>query len=341
MSFIDEIKIYIKAGDGGNGAATFRREKFIEFGGPDGGNGGEGGDVICIATRNKNTLLHMRYHQHVLASNGSNGQRRRKFGAKGKDMKIFLPVGTQIFNESDELLLDLVTEDQKFTLAKGGKGGAGNFCFKNSINQSPKNAISGLKGEEKWLKLKLKLIADVGLIGLPNVGKSTFLSNSTNTKPKIADYPFTTLEPNLGIAECNDQDFLIADIPGIIEDAFEGKGLGKKFLKHIERCKIFIHFIDAADPNVISNYSVVIRELKKYNASLLERKMITVLTKCDLKDITEINSLIDELNKINNDIEIYTVSFSKGVKNVLNALSEFLKQEDANKQQVYIYDPAK
>ena len=245
MKFLDQAKIYLKSGDGGSGCCSFRREKYIEFGGPNGGNGGRGGDVIFEAVPNLNTLIDFRYRQHFKAERGHNGEGKDKFGRKGENLIIKVPVGTEIVADDGETVIkDMLIPYERFTIAKGGDGGYGNAMFKSSTNQAPRRADPGRPGEEMWVWLKLKMIADVGLLGFPNAGKSTFLSAVTSARPKIADYPFTTLHPNLGIAKIDDEEMLIADIPGIIEGAHEGIGLGDHFLRHVERCAVLLHLID-------------------------------------------------------------------------------------------------
>lgn len=340
MSFIDEIKIYVKAGDGGNGAASFRREKFIEFGGPDGGNGGKGGDVVFLAVSNKNTLLHMRYMQHIIAENGSSGRKRKKYGNEGEDKIVPLPLGTQIYDINNNFIVDLAVEGQKKIIAVGGKGGAGNACFKSSTNQAPKFAVEGAKGEEKKLILKLKLIADVGLVGMPNVGKSTFLSYCTNSKPKISNYPFTTLEPNLGMVVVDDLDFVIADVPGIIKGATDGCGLGKKFLKHIERCGIIIHMVDSSVDNPVQEYSIIYDELLKYNDAICKKQSFIVLTKTDLVSSHMLNKIITDMQNFTKK-EVYTLSYGDGKNLIIKKMMSILESINSETKEKYIYDPSK
>ena len=282
MKFLDEAKIYIKAGDGGNGACSFRHEKFIEFGGPDGGCGGKGADVVFVAQANLNTLIDFRYQQHFRAERGHSGAGRNKTGASGKDMIIAVPVGTEIvMDDGKTVLCDMTEVGQKYIVAHGGMGGRGNEFFKSSTNQAPEFAEEGKPGEELWVWLRLKLIADVGLVGLPNAGKSTFLTALTRARPKIADYPFTTIHPHLGVASVDDQEVLIADIPGLIEGASEGAGLGDKFLKHVERCGALIHLVDITSEDPIAAYKVIRQELEKYSTSLAQKPEIVALNKCD------------------------------------------------------------
>ena len=259
MKFLDQAKIYVKAGDGGSGSAGFRREKFIEFGGPDGGDGGDGGSVVLIAVANLNTLIDFRFQQHFKAERGHNGMGKKKTGRAGKDLILKIPVGTQIFEEDNNTLIeDLKKIGQKIIIAQGGKKGLGNVRFKSSTNRAPRRKTDGTEGESFWIWLQLKVIADVGIIGMPNAGKSSLLSVLTKAKPKIANYPFTTLDPNLGVTSYSDKEVTLADIPGLIEGAHEGTGLGDKFLRHIERCKSLIHLIDITDEDILENYLKII-----------------------------------------------------------------------------------
>ncbi|GGY45384.1 GTPase ObgE [Parvularcula lutaonensis] len=283
MKFLDRTKIYVKAGDGGNGAHSFRREKYIEFGGPDGGDGGKGGHVIARATDDLNTLIDYRYQQHFKAQNGKGGQGRQRTGAGGDDVVILVPTGTEIYEEDEETLIaDLDRPGKEVLLAKGGNGGWGNLRFKSSTNQAPTRANPGHPGEERTVWLRLKLLADVGLVGLPNAGKSTFLSVVSAAKPKIADYPFTTLVPQLGVVRLGPgQSFVLADIPGLIEGAHEGAGIGDRFLGHVERCAALIHLVDAGAEDVVANYKTVRRELEAYGHGLTDKPEVLVLSKAD------------------------------------------------------------
>jgi len=287
MKFLDKAKIYIKAGDGGNGCVGFRREKFIEFGGPDGGDGGKGGDVWAECVANLNTLIDYRYQQHFKARNGTPGMGRNRAGPNGADCIIKVPPGTQIFAEDQETLLaDLQQPGERALIAKGGNGGFGNAHFKSATNQAPRHANPGIPGEEKTIWLHLKLIADAGLVGLPNAGKSTLLAAVSAAKPKIADYPFTTLHPNLGVVRAGEQSFVLADIPGLIEGAHEGAGLGTRFLGHVERCRVLLHLVDATQEDVAAAYKTVRAELKAYGGELAKKKEIVALSKCDALDET-------------------------------------------------------
>ncbi len=269
MKFLDEAKVYIRSGDGGNGCVSFRREKFIEFGGPNGGDGGHGGDVTVTAVNGLNTLIDYRYQQHFKAQNGGGGMGKDRHGANGKDMVMKVPAGTQIYEEDGETLLaDLTEVGQTVTIARGGNGGFGNAHFKSSTNQAPRHANPGQPGQERTIRLRLKLIADAGIIGLPNAGKSTFLATVTAAKPKIADYPFTTLHPQLGVVRSDTREFVLADLPGLIEDAHEGVGLGDRFLGHVERCRVLLHLVDGTGEHAGKDYKTVRHELEAYGHGL-------------------------------------------------------------------------
>ena len=283
MKFLDQVKIFVKAGDGGSGSPSFRREKFIEFGGPDGGDGGKGGSVILKAERNLNTLIDFRYQQHFKAERGGDGSGKNKTGRGGKTLVLKVPIGTQIFEEDNKTVIyDFKKENEEFVVAIGGKGGFGNTRFKSSTNRAPKKFTKGVIGEEYWIWLQLKTIADIGIIGLPNAGKSSLLASLTSANPKIANYKFTTLNPNLGVAMYDDKEITLADIPGLIEGAHNGSGLGIKFLKHIERCKTLLHLIDITEKDLIKSYKQVREELKKYSKDLLNKKELIVFNKIDL-----------------------------------------------------------
>ena len=302
MKFLDQVKIFVKAGDGGSGSPSFRREKFIEFGGPDGGDGGKGGSVILKAERNLNTLIDFRYQQHFKAERGGDGSGKNKTGRGGKTLVLKVPIGTQIFEEDNKTVIyDFKKENEEFVVAIGGKGGFGNTRFKSSTNRAPKKFTKGVIGEEYWIWLQLKTIADIGIIGLPNAGKSSLLASLTGANPKIANYKFTTLNPNLGVAVYDDKEITLADIPGLIEGAHSGVGLGIKFLKHIERCKTLLHLIDITEKDLIKSYKQVRKELKKYSKDLLDKKELVVFNKIDLIGKDQINKKLSifkqEINK--------------------------------------------
>jgi len=282
MKFLDQAKIFVKSGDGGQGCVSFRREKFIEYGGPDGGDGGRGGDVIAEAAENLNTLIDFRYQQHFKARRGGQGEGAQRSGAAGEDVIIRVPVGTQILDgDTEELIADMIHPGQRVVLAKGGDGGFGNTHYKSSTNRAPRRAGPGYPGEEHWLWLRLKLIADAGLVGLPNAGKSTFLAATTRAKPKIADYPFTTLVPQLGVVAADGEEFVLADLPGLIEGAHEGTGLGDRFLGHVERCGAILHLVDGTFEDVATAYKTIRAELKAYGHGLAEKPEVVALSKCD------------------------------------------------------------
>ena len=298
MKFLDQAKIWIKAGDGGAGSASFRREKYIEFGGPDGGDGGNGGSVILESEGNLNTLIDFRYRQHFKAETGKSGSKKNKTGASGKDLILKVPVGTQIYEEDNNTLIyDLTKNKEKFVVATGGKGGLGNTRFKSSTNRTPRKKTNGKKGEEFWIWLQLKVIADVGIIGLPNAGKSSFLSKCTKAKPKIANYPFTTINPNLGVLNINHKEIVLADIPGLIEGSHKGIGLGDRFLRHIERCKTLIHLIDISEKDILGNYLKIKSELSKYDKKILKKTEIIIFNKLDLIDMDSITEKLENFRK--------------------------------------------
>lgn len=288
MQFIDEANIFIKAGDGGNGCVSFRREKYIPKGGPDGGDGGKGGDVVALCSDDCNTLKDYRYLRHYRAQNGAKGQGNNKTGKSGEDVVLKLPVGTQIFDAVEQIMvLDLTKIGERVVLIDGGKGGLGNTHFKSSTHQTPREATPGEKKEEVEIILRLKLLSDIGLVGFPNAGKSTFLSVVSNARPKIADYPFTTLEPKLGVLKIDDNELVIADIPGLIEGASEGKGLGHQFLRHLERCKVLLHLVDITKPDICHEYQVIRNELSNYHAGLDAKLEVVALNKIDLLNSPE------------------------------------------------------
>ena len=312
MKFLDIAKIYIKSGSGGSGALSFRREKFIEKGGPDGGDGGRGGAVILLPDEALNTLIDFRFRQHHFADNGKQGQGKRKTGVSGKDIFIKVPLGTEVWDETQEILLgEITTLEDKLLLAVGGSGGLGNHHFKSSTNRAPRKFTKGEKGIEKVLWLKLKLIADLGMLGLPNAGKSTFLSVTSKAKPKIADYPFTTLKPKLGVVSAANIVMVLADIPGLIKGAHEGKGAGIKFLGHIERCKVLIHLLDATSLEVDTDYKIVLNELYKYDSTLLNKPRITVLNKIDALQKKVLKEKLKIIQKYEN--QVYAISAVKGI----------------------------
>ncbi len=308
MKFIDETKIYVKSGDGGEGCVSFRREKFIPEGGPDGGDGGRGASIIMRAVTGLNTLVDYRFQQHFKGAKGGHGMGKQRYGKKAEDMFLPVPVGTQIYDEDRETLLaDLTEAGQEITLAKGGRGGLGNIHFKSSTNQAPVQSVPAGKGEERTLWLKLKLLSDAGLLGLPNAGKSTFLAAVTAAKPKIADYPFTTLSPQLGVVSVGDGEFVLADIPGLIEGAADGKGLGLKFLGHVERCGVLLHLVDGTAEDVVAAYETVRGELNQYDDELAEKPEIVALNKCDALTKTEIAKKKKALEKASGG-PVFTIS---------------------------------
>ena len=308
MKFLDQVKIYIKAGNGGDGSPSFRREKFIEYGGPDGGDGGKGGSVILKAEQNLNTLIDFRYQQHHKAKRGENGAGQNRTGKSGQDLILKVPLGTQVFEEDNKTLIyDFTKIGEEFNAAAGGKGGLGNTRFKSSTNRAPRKFTKGTQGEEFTIWLQLKTIADIGIIGLPNAGKSSLLASVTNANPKIANYQFTTLNPNLGVASYDNKEITIADIPGLVEGAHKGTGLGIQFLKHIERCKSLLHLIDITSEDLKKSYQQVKNELKKYSNKLTKKKELIVLNKIDLIDEKEVNHIINDFKK-NTKSEVVVVS---------------------------------
>ncbi|MDP9631873.1 UNVERIFIED_ORG: GTP-binding protein [Ensifer adhaerens] len=322
MKFLDETKVYIRSGDGGAGAVSFRREKFIEFGGPDGGDGGRGGDVWVEAVNGLNTLIDFRYQQHFKAKTGTHGMGRNRTGAGGADVTLKVPVGTQIFEEDSEtLIVDMVAEGQRYRLAAGGNGGFGNAHFKSATNQAPSWANPGLEGEEKTIWLRLKLIADAGLVGLPNAGKSTFLAACTRARPKIANYPFTTLHPNLGVATIDGNEFIIADIPGLIEGAHEGVGIGDRFLGHVERTRVLLHLVSAQEEDVAKAYKTVKHELVAYGGGLEDKPEIVALSQIDVLDEDELKVKAKALAKACGEQPLLlSAATSKGMTEALRGL---------------------
>lgn len=334
MKFLDLAKVYIRSGSGGAGAVSFRREKFIEYGGPDGGDGGNGGSVIAECVDGLNTLIDFRYQQHFFAKNGGSGMGQQRTGARGDDIILRVPAGTEILDEDQETVLaELDETGQRFVIAKGGNGGFGNLHFKTSTNQAPRRANPGQAGIERTIWLRLKLIADVGLLGLPNAGKSTFLAATSNARPKIADYPFTTLHPNLGVVGIDNTEFVMADIPGLIEGAHEGRGLGDLFLGHVEKCAVLLHLIDATDGNFLDNYKTIIHEIAAYGGNLSEKPMIVALNKVDALDDEERAFYKEEL-EAQSDAEVLLLSAvsGEGVPAVLRALRHVIDQTHAAAQ---------
>src|ERR1700716_1285087 len=329
MKFLDEAKVYIRSGDGGNGCVAFRREKYIEFGGPSGGNGGRGGDVIIEAVDGLNTLIDYRYQQHFKAQKGTNGMGKDRHGANGKPIVLKVPVGTQIFDEDRETLIhDFTTLGEKFVLAEGGNGGVGNAHFKSSTNRAPRNANPGQEGEERWIWLRLKLIADAGLVGLPNAGKSTFLSVVSAAKPKIADYPFTTLHPQLGVVRIDAREFVLADLPGLIEDAHEGVGLGDRFLGHIERCRVVLHLIDGTGEHAGKDYKTVRHELEAYGHGLTDKPEIVALNKAAPLDPEPLKQEVARLKRAAKKTPLVLSAVAQtGVPEVLRSLVRVIHGE--------------
>lgn len=334
MKFLDEAKVYIRSGDGGAGSVSFRREKFIEFGGPDGGDGGRGGDVWVEAVNGLNTLIDFRYQQHFKAKVGMHGMGKNRTGANGDDVTLKVPVGTQIFEEDQEsLICDLTEEGQRFCLAKGGNGGFGNAHFKSSVNQAPDWANPGLEGEEKTIWLHLKLIADAGLVGLPNAGKSTFLASVTRARPKIANYPFTTLHPNLGVATIDEREFILADIPGLIEGAHEGVGIGDRFLGHVERTRVLLHLVSAQEEKVGKAYKTVQHELEAYGNDLVDKPEIVALSQIDVLDDATLKKKAKELAKACGKTPfLISAVTGKGMTEVLRALRDIIVEANTEEK---------
>jgi len=326
MKFLDQVKIYVKAGNGGSGSPSFRREKFVEFGGPDGGDGGKGGSVILISERNLNTLIDYRYQQHFKAERGKDGSGKNKTGKSGEDLYLKIPLGTQVFEEDNKTLIyDFKIQKEEFLVARGGKGGFGNTKFKSSTNRAPKKFTKGGWGEEFWIWLQLKTIADIGIIGLPNAGKSSLLASMTNANPKIANYKFTTINPNLGVASYDDKEVTLADIPGLIEGAHTGTGLGIKFLKHIERCKTLLHLIDITEDDLFIAYNQVRKELSKYSKDLVKKKEIVVLNKIDLIDEEKKKEKLKKLkNKLKKNIFLMSTMSKKSVSDIKSKLVNYV-----------------
>ncbi len=326
MKFLDQAKVYVRSGDGGAGSVSFRREKFIEMGGPDGGDGGKGGDVWIEAVDGLNTLIDYRYQQHFKASTGGHGMGRLRAGANSDDIVLKVPVGTQVFEEDNETMVaDLAKLGDRFRIAKGGNGGFGNAYFKSSTNRAPRHANPGLEGEERWIWLRLKLIADAGLLGLPNAGKSTLLAAVSAAKPKIADYPFTTLHPQLGVVRVGMQSFVLADIPGLIEGAHEGHGLGTRFLGHVERCAVLLHLIDVTSADPVADYRVIRKELKAYSPELAEKPEVIAFNKTDLLQDDEIEAKLKDFNRRVRKMPILmSGGTTKGVPEAMKKLLEVI-----------------
>jgi GTP-binding protein len=323
MQFLDSAKVFVRSGDGGNGCVSFRREKFIEFGGPNGGDGGKGGDVIVECVANLNTLLDFRYQQHFKAKRGGNGMGQNRTGASGADVVLKVPPGTQILDADGETLIaDLTEPGERIVLLEGGNGGFGNARFKSSTNQAPRRANPGQQGEEMYIWLRLKLIGDVGIIGLPNAGKSTFLATVSKAKPKVADYPFTTLHPNLGVVRVDGMDFVVADIPGLIEGAHEGAGIGDRFLGHVERTAVLLHLVDATAEDPVEAYRIVRNEVETYGAGLDEKPEVLVLSKADAVDQDDLKTKTKNLQKVAGAAPLVMSSATgEGVQEVLRALA--------------------
>ena len=322
MKFLDQAKIRIRAGNGGSGSASFRREKFVEFGGPDGGDGGNGGSIIFESDRNLNTLIDFRYAQHFRAEHGKPGSKRNKTGANGKDLILKVPVGTQIYEEDNNtIIFDFTKNKEKYLVASGGKGGLGNVRFKSSVNRAPRKKTNGKIGEEFWIWLQLKVIADVGIVGLPNAGKSSLLAALTRAKPKIASYPFTTINPNLGVTYYDNKEITLADIPGLVEGAHKGVGLGDKFLRHIERCKALLHLIDITEKDLIGIYKKIKLELSSYDKNLLKKKEIIFFNKSDLLKKDEIEKKLKEFkSKIKKKYEVISIFVEKDIQKIKRIL---------------------
>ena len=329
MKFLDQAKVYVRSGDGGAGAVSFRREKFIEFGGPDGGDGGKGGDVWIEAVGGLNTLIDYRYQQHFKAATGMHGMGRNRTGAGGADMVLKVPAGTQVLEEDNETLIcDLSSEGERFLLARGGNGGFGNAHFKSSVNQAPRRANPGLEGVEKWIWLRLKLIADAGIVGLPNAGKSTFLASVTAARPKIADYPFTTLHPNLGVVRIDAREFVMADIPGLIEGAHLGAGIGDRFLGHVERTRVLLHLVSAREENVAKAWRTVRGELDAYGHGLADKPEVLALSQIDTVEPEQLKKKAKALARAAGRAPLLLSSATRsGVEDVLRALMQHIETE--------------
>ena len=336
MKFLDQAKIFIRSGNGGPGSVSFRREANVPMGGPDGGDGGRGGDVVAKCVGGLNTLIDYRYRQHFKAASGIPGAGRNRSGGRGKDVVLNLPVGCQIISDDGRTVMaDLTKEGQEIILASGGIGGRGNAFFKSSTNQAPRRAQPGEKGSEMWVWLRLKLIADAGLLGLPNAGKSTFLSVVSAARPKIADYPFTTLHPNLGVVGIDDREFVMADIPGLIEGAHQGAGIGHRFLGHVERCRVLLHLIDASSYDPVKSWQIVRQEVEAYADILAEKPEVLVLSKCDTVPADYLDGIRDALQEAGADTVLYMSSVShNGVTNVLRVLAALIEDSKVEAAQL-------
>ncbi len=340
MKFLDLAKVEIRSGSGGNGCISFRREKFIEYGGPDGGDGGRGGDVWAVAVDGLNTLIDFRYQQHFFAKDGRPGEGRQKTGPSGDDIVLKVPVGTEILDEDEETVIaDLTQEGERVLLAKGGNGGFGNLHFKTSTNQAPRRSNPGQPGVERTLWLRLKLIADAGLLGLPNAGKSTFLAATSNARPKIADYPFTTLHPNLGVVGIDDREFVVADIPGLIEGAHEGRGIGDRFLGHVERCAVLLHLVDGTSEDVAGDWETIRGELDAYGHGLAEKAELVALNKIDALDEETRAERRAELEAVAGPVMEMSGVSREGVPEVLRALRRVIERQRREEADI-VEDPA-
>lgn len=328
MKFLDEAKVYVKSGDGGNGCVAFRREKYIDMGGPNGGNGGRGANIVFEVVQGLNTLIDYRYTQHFKAPKGGNGMGKDRYGAAGEDLVLKVPPGTQVIGDDKEtVLLDLTEAGQRVVFLKGGDGGFGNAHFKSPTNRAPRQFTPGWPGEERWIWLRLKLIADAGIVGLPNAGKSTFLAATSRAKPKIADYPFTTLVPNLGVVSNGEREFVIADIPGLIEGAHEGHGLGDRFLGHVERTKILLHLVDGTSETLLKDFKTVRREMEAYSGTLAEKPYIIGLNKIDAMDPEDVKKKITSLKR-SAKVPVYPLSAAakKGTQEIINVLGQVVTE---------------
>jgi len=331
MQFLDQAKIYLQSGKGGNGCISFRREKYIEFGGPDGGSGGKGGDIIFEGCSSLNTLIDFRYKQHYKAQKGNDGSGKNCTGSKGENIIIKVPIGTQIISDVDKetILQDITKDGEKVLFLKGGNGGFGNTHYKNSMEQAPRRANPGLEGEEIWVWIRLKILADAGLLGLPNAGKSSLLSAITNAKPKIGNYPYTTLAPQLGIIRNYDQEIILADIPGLINDAHKGVGIGTRFLGHIERCKLLLHIIDATSEDHIESYQSIIKELTAYGKGLKDKKQILIISKADLIEKKQLNKIVKKIENFTKSSVIVSSSLNKeGLDKIINTLFSHMTENN-------------